>query len=256
MAIDIEYFGWVTFRLTSAQGTKIVTDPSLEGDLAHRVPAGVVAVKDISDADMVFVTHAAQDHFSQTVELMKASRATLYCPPDVAIKVRKAGIPEERVFSMVPGVRFRFQDMGIKALQASHISMSGHEGHWLTGVPLSFILDFGQEEKVFFSGDNALGPHYRFYGDAYHPDLGILGIGGISTNGQCLTELYPDEAAVAAKWLGVQAVIPMHYLDQEDQELAKELARSAPEITLAVMKPGERLRFSRSGGITRSNQRK
>ena len=60
-----------------------------------------------------------------------------------------------------------------------------------------------------------------------------------------------DEAALAAKWLGVQALIPMHYLGHEDRELAQSLAKTAPQIQLAVMKPKERLRFSLSGGIER-----
>lgn len=251
MAIDIEYFGWVTFRLTSQEGTRMVTDPSLAGDRLHKIPPSPATIKDLSDCHIVLVTHAAADHFAQAVELMKASRATLFCPKDVAIKVSKQGIAEERIFSMVPGVRFQYRDIGIKALQASHISMSEHEGHWLTGVPLSFIIDFGGKEKIFYGGDDALGPHYRFYGEVYRPDLAFLGIGGIDVQGQSLTELYPDEAALAAKWLGVQAVIPMHYLGHEDQELAEALAKTAPQIRLAVMKPKDRLRFSLSGGIER-----
>ncbi|MCX5909296.1 MAG: MBL fold metallo-hydrolase [Deltaproteobacteria bacterium] len=253
MALEIEFLGWATFRLISDKGTKMVIDPSLEGDLAHKVPRGTVSVKDLADTHMVIVTHAAPDHFAQTVELMKTSRATLFCSKDVSLKVLKEGIPAERVFSMVPGVRFTFMDIGIKALKSAHISMSEFEGHWLTGVPLSFLLDFGPEERIFYSGDDALGPHYRFYGEFYQPNLAFLGIGGINTNGQCLTELYPDEAAVAAKWLNVRAVIPMHYLGDEDQKLAQELAKTAPEVQLAVMQPGERLRFSGARGIIPSN---
>ncbi len=251
MAVEIEYFGWVTFRLTSDEGTRVVTDPSLEGDQAHRVPPSPASVEDLADCHAILVTHAAADHFAQTVELMKSSRATLFCPKDVAIKVSKQGIPEERIFSMVPGVRFQYRDIRINALKASHISMSEHEGHWLTGVPLSFILEFGGKEKIFYGGDDALGPHYRFYGELYRPDLAFLGIGGISVRGQCLTELYPDEAALAAQWLGVRAVIPMHYLGDEAQELAASLAKTAPPIQLAAMKPKDRLRFSLSSGIER-----
>jgi len=243
----------VTFRLTSAKGTKIVTDPSWKGPGPPRAARGG-AVKDLSDADMVFVTHAGPGPFFPDVEVMKASRATLYCPPDVAIKVRKAGIPEERVFSMVPGVRFGsgIWHQGPAGFAYLYVR---HEGHWLTGCPSVSYWISGRKRRSFSA---ATTPWDRIIVFMATPITRIWEswIGGISTNGQCLTELYPDEAAVAAKWLGVQAVIPMHYLDHEDQELSKELEKSAPEITLAVMKPGERLRFSRSSGITRSNQRK
>jgi L-ascorbate metabolism protein UlaG (beta-lactamase superfamily) len=251
MAVEIEYLGWATFRLITAGGTKIVIDPFLTGDRAKKVPPGSLSVDDLTDTQIVIVSHAAGDHYAQAAELMQKSKATLFGPRDVVMKVQKEGIPSERLYYMVPGVRFNFMDMKIKALEASHISLSEFDGHWLTGVPLSFILDFGPGERIFFSGDSALGPHYRFYGEFYRPNLAILGIGGVNVHGQSLTELYPDEAAAAAKWLDVQTVIPMHYQGNEDKELELELARVAPGIKLAVLKPGERLRFSGNQGITR-----
>jgi L-ascorbate metabolism protein UlaG (beta-lactamase superfamily) len=249
MPVTIDYLGWVTFRFITEQGTRIVVDPFLEGSESSGVPPGAASVKDLADTDVVAVTHAAFDHSAQTVELMKGSSATLFSPPDVAMRALKAGTPQERVYGMVPGVRFRFQDIHIKALEASHISLSEIEGQSVTGVPLSFIVDFGEDGKVFFSGDNALGPHYHFVGDFYRPDLAILGIGGVNVHGQSLTELYPQEAAFAAKWLNAQAVIPMHYRGDEAEELRLELEKHAPEVALAVMRPGDRLRFSRARGL-------
>ncbi len=251
MPVEIEYFGWVTFRFITENGTRIVMDPFLEGDELRGIPPGAATVKDLSDTHVVMVTHAAQDHSAQTVELMKTSGATLFSPPDVSMRVAKAGIPSERAFRMLQGVQFRIRDINIKALEASHISMSEFEGHWLTGVPLSFIVDFGADGKIFFSGDNALGMHYRFFGEFYQPDLAILGIGGVDVHGQSLTELYPNEAAVAASWLNVKTVIPMHFRGNEVQELKQELARVAPGVELAIMKPGERLRFARPQGVIR-----
>lgn len=251
MSVEIEYFGWVTFRFITENGTRIVIDPFLEGDELRGIPPGAATVKDLSDTHVVMVTHAAQDHSAQTVELMKTSGAALFSPPDVSMRVTKAGIPSERVFRMLQGVQFRIRDINIKALEASHISMSEFEGHWLTGVPLSFIVDFGADGKIFFSGDNALGMHYRFFGEFYQPDLAILGIGGVDVHGQSLTELYPNEAAVAASWLNVKTVIPMHFRGNEVQELKQELARVAPGVELAIMKPGERLRFARPQGVIR-----
>jgi len=77
----------------------------------------------------------------------------------------------------------------------------------------------------------------------------FLGIGGIRSKGQFLTELYPDEAAIATKWLKVRAVIPMHYLRNEADVFEQELIQQAPGVDLVVMKPGERLRFSRTKGL-------
>jgi len=249
MPVEIEFLGWSTFRFITESGTKIITDPFLEGDASFGIPPSIATIKDLSDTHVVIVTHAARDHSAQAEELLKTSSATLFSSVDVGIKALKAGIPSERVFSMVPGVQFSFRDIRIKALEASHISMSEFEGHWLSGVPLSFIVNFGPEGKVFFSGDNALGAHYHFIGEFYQPDLAILGIGGIESKGQFLTELYPDEAAIATKWLNVKAVIPMHYLGNEAEVFKQELVRQAPGVELAIMKPGERLRFSSTQGF-------
>jgi L-ascorbate metabolism protein UlaG (beta-lactamase superfamily) len=251
MPLKIEYLGWATFRFVTEDGTKIVLDPFLEGDSSRRIPPSVASVKDLSDTQVVMVTHAAGDHAAQAIELLTTSGATFFGPRDVGIKAVRAGIPAGRVFNMVPGIRFNFLDIQIKALWANHQSLTEFEGHWITGVPLSFIVDLGAGGKIFCSGDSALGMHYRFFGEFYQPDLAILGIGGVYRNGQYLTELPPYEAAVATQWLKVKAVIPMHYLGNEAEEFRKELSQHAPDVDLAIMKPGERLFFSSAQGLMR-----
>lgn len=249
MPVEIEFLGWATFRFITDGGTKIITDPFLEGDASCGIPPCVATTKDLSDTHVVIVTHAARDHSAQAEDLIKASGATLFSSSDVGIKALKAGIPSERVFSMAPGVQFNFRDIDIKALEASHLSMSEFKGHWLSGVPLSFIVDFGSDGKIFFSGDNALGAHYHFIGELYQPDLAILGIGGVKSKGQFFTVLYPHEAVVATKWLKVKAVIPMHYLGNEAEVFKQELLQQAPGVDLVIMKPGEPLRFSSTKGF-------
>ncbi len=249
MAIQIKYLGWSTFQFITTKGTKIVIDPFLVGDAKRGIPPAVASVRDLTDTDVLMVTHAAEDHAAQALELMKESRATLICPKDVSMKIQKGGIPLERMLYMVPGIRFDIADIRVKGLEASHISLAEFEGHWLTGVPLSYIIDFGPEGKIFFGGDSALGAHYRIFGEVYQPDLAILGIGGVLQRGQYNTELYPDEAAIATKWLNVQAVIPMHYQGDEAAEFKRELEKQAPRVKLVVMKPGEKISFSRAKGV-------
>ncbi len=249
MTIQINYLGWSTFQLISTQGTKIVTDPFLVGNPKRGILPAVAQANDLTDTDLITVTHSAVDHNAQTVELMSVSKATLCSGKDVYEKAVSAGVLPERAYHVPPGARFKFRDVHVKALEASHTSISLINGQWITGVPLSFIIDFGSDGKVFFSGDNALGFHYRFIGEMYQPDLAILGIGGVMQSGQYLTELYPDEAAVATRWLNVKAVIPMHYLGSEAEEFQGHLKKEAQDVRLAVMKAGESVQFSRSHGF-------
>jgi L-ascorbate metabolism protein UlaG (beta-lactamase superfamily) len=67
----------------------------------------------------------------------------------------------------------------------------------------------------------------------------MLGVGRVNVLGQSFTELYPDEAAIVAKWLRVKMVFPMHYRFNEGQELADEVKRIAPEIKTILLQPGE-----------------
>ena len=73
--------------------------------------------------------------------------------------------------------------------------------------------------------------------------VGMLGVGGVNVHGQSLTELHPDEAVLAAKWLGLEAVIPMHYRGSEGEDFIDQLEKLAPNIDGVLMKPGDRYMY-------------
>jgi len=77
MAVEIQYLGWSAFRFITANGTKIIADPFLGGDKNRGISPAVASVKDLSDTQVIIVTHAAADHPAQAMELMKGSGATL-----------------------------------------------------------------------------------------------------------------------------------------------------------------------------------
>ncbi|WP_251983020.1 hypothetical protein [Streptomyces violaceusniger] len=54
--------------------------------------------------------------------------------------------------------------------------------------------------------------------------MAVLGIGGIRLGPVRITELPPAEAAIAARWLGVSTVIPVHYTPAQ---LAADLGDAA-----------------------------
>ena len=72
----------------------------------------------------------------------------------------------------------------------------------------------------------------RTWGEIYRPDVAILGIGGLWLGPVKITELPPPEAAIAARWLGVSTVIPVHHhpCDPDPAQLAAELAGSGIEV--------------------------
>jgi L-ascorbate metabolism protein UlaG (beta-lactamase superfamily) len=247
--MEIQYVGWATFRLTTDKRTKIVIDPFLEGKPKSGIPKSPFVMADFADTDAVLVSHAAGDHYSQAVEMMNATKATMFCGRDVQLKVEGAGIASERVWPMAPGNRWRFRDIDVLAFEACHHSISKFEGQWLTGVPLCYILVLDSGERIFFGGDNALGPHFKFFGEVYQPDLAILGIGGTHFRGQIRSEMKPDEAAIAAQWLEAKTVIPIHYLEDEDKRFQDELAKRKADIQVVIMKAGQTIRFTKAQGV-------
>jgi L-ascorbate metabolism protein UlaG (beta-lactamase superfamily) len=88
---------------------------------------------------------------------------------------------------------------------------------------------------IYFAGDTALFSDMKMIGEVYRPELAFLPIGDYYTMG-------PDTAALAARWLGVRQVVPMHWgtfpiLHGTPAEFRRHLAGSG--INVIEMKPGE-----------------
>ena len=80
------------------------------------------------------------------------------------------------------------------------------------------------------------------------PDVAVLGVGGVESHGQSFTELYPEEAALVAKWLGVRVAFPIHYRFDEGVAFVKEIRRQAPKVKPVLLKAGETYRFDKKAG--------
>jgi L-ascorbate metabolism protein UlaG (beta-lactamase superfamily) len=81
----------------------------------------------------------------------------------------------------------------------------------------------------------------QLIGELYHPDLALLPIGDRLVMG-------PLEAAHAARLLGVQHVVPIHYspdvlpfLTGTPKKFQVHLNEIAPSVTVHVMQPGDDL---------------
>jgi len=243
MALQIQYLGWVAFEFITDQGTRIVMDPLLSGRPADGISPSPVPIENMYDADIVMVTHAAGDHVGQTFEILENSKAVLVC--DVATRhlALEKGISADRIYYMLSGVEYRLKDVTVKALPAKHISLVKLESGFVNGQPLSYVIGTSTGEKVFFGGDTSIHSDFKLYAELYGPQFAILGVGGVNIHGQSLIELHPEEAALAAKWLGVHMAVPIHYRFDEGERFIKALKKTAPEIEGLLMKPGDRYTF-------------
>ena len=88
---------------------------------------------------------------------------------------------------------------------------------------------------IYFAGDTALFGDMKMIGEIYKPAIAFLPIGDLYTMG-------PDTAAIAARWLGVRQVVPMHYgtfpaLTGTPEALRGHLKGSGVDVL--ELKPGE-----------------
>ena len=71
------------------------------------------------------------------------------------------------------------------------------------GCPASIFLDVAGA-RLYHAGDTCLNSEMKTIKELYAPQVAMLPIGGNYT-------MDVEHAAIAAKWLGVKTVIPMHY---------------------------------------------
>ncbi len=240
MPITLRYLGWSAFEITVEDGRRLLLDPFLAGLPEQGVPPSPAALEEFDGVELVLVTHVAKDHVGQTLDILQRGRARLVCDAATRVVAEAAGITPDRIFHMVPGVQFAFDGLLVKALPAEHLSFTKlGEAGYVSGPPLSYLVTSPAGVKVFLGGDTSISANHQLFGRLYRPHAAVLGVGGVDHHGQSFTELYPEEAALVAKWLGVKVALPIHYRFDEASRFVRELRRQAPRVKPVVLKPGE-----------------
>jgi L-ascorbate metabolism protein UlaG (beta-lactamase superfamily) len=72
------------------------------------------------------------------------------------------------------------------------------------GGAAGFIVRAPDAPTIYLAGDTALFGDMKMLGEIYRPAIAVLPIGDHFTMG-------PDTAALAARWLGVRQVVPIHW---------------------------------------------
>lgn len=247
MALRIRYLAMSGFELVTSHGTKIVVDAILSAGGSHGVPSSPVAIHELDDAKLVLVSHGAWDHRADAVEIARRSGATMVCDSGVRQEALHQGLPDERVLHVVSGCEVRVDDVMVRAVEAHHHSFFESGGQWYSAQPLGFVVKTRDDGVVYHPGDTSLFSDIKLIGELHRPDIAFLGVGGVEHQGRAIVEMHPDEAAIAAGWLGVKVAIPMHYLPGRGDEgrFARACAARHPQITVKIMQLGEVFVFER-----------
>ena len=196
------------------------------------------------DSDIVCVTHAHSDHLGETVNLRRPTIA----PNELAKYLIQKGVPAE---ALNIGGGTVIDGVSITMVQAIHSSWLEDAGDGYYGGPATGYVIRMDGISIYHAGDTALFSDMKLIRDLYHPDVALLPIGGRFTMG-------PDEAMIAASYIGAPLVIPIHYNTwpkiEQDPIRFKNAIEKTTDIKVAVLAPGERIKISDTLGLVSSRE--
>jgi L-ascorbate metabolism protein UlaG (beta-lactamase superfamily) len=123
----------------------------------------------------------------------------------------------------------------VEARHSSSIVDGGNT--FYAGNPCGYVLAMEGAPTIYLAGDTSLFGDMKLFKELYEPAVAVLPIGDNFTMG-------PKHAALAAQYLGVKTVVPVHYgtfaaLTGTPDELKAHLEGTG--ISVLAPKPGESL---------------
>jgi L-ascorbate metabolism protein UlaG (beta-lactamase superfamily) len=212
---------WIGHSALKLQGSKIIfIDPFLSGN-----PVASMSMDNVSQADLVVVTHDHGDHLGDAYAICKKTGATLVSIYEIADAAAQKGLKAE---SMNVGGTITVDGVSVSLVPAIHTAGLG-------GTATGTVVEM-DGKKVYHAGDTGLTMEMQLIGEMYKPDIGFLPIDG-------RFNMTPRLAARAVELLKIPKVVPIHYdtfplVNSSPQEF-KRLVGDKSEVI--VIKPGETL---------------
>jgi L-ascorbate metabolism protein UlaG (beta-lactamase superfamily) len=199
-------------------------------------------VEDLAGAAVVAVTHAGYDHRAQAIDIALAGEAVLVSGPALSRVAVDSGVPADRSGGVLSGCTFQHADVTIRSLPARHWSSMIWKEQFIADQAMSFMLETAGGGRIFCGGDTSLSGDMQTWGELYAPHVAVLGIGGLEVGPVKIVELPPADAAIAADWLGVSHVLPVHYPpgDSAPDHLRHELAQLGSVVDVVPLQFGDR----------------
>lgn len=249
---QLTWFGHAAFRIVTPKGKILYLDPWLNNPMNPAAGKDKDALAGIDKADYILITHGHFDHVGDSVALAKKTGARLVTNFELGSNMAKLlGYPKEQMgfdTLMNIGGEIRIADGEVTVAMVPAIHSSGlqnpHAGPdeadmVYGGNPAGFVLMIKDGPTIYDTGDTAYFSDMKLIREQYHPDVGLINIGGHFG-------MEPDMAALAAKTVGVKLAIPQHYatfpiLTQSSGDWVKAVEKD--HIKPLVMKPGASIQF-------------
>lgn len=191
--MKLTYFGHSTFQIET-NGTTLLFDPFFTDNPHTEV------TPDELDPDVILLTHAHFDHFSDTPALLEQGEPLVISNFEIVQYVQQ-NYGHDTIQPLNEGGSITFDWGTVTTTHARHTS-SFPDGSY-GGVPLGFILE-AEGKCVYDLGDTAPFAEMEWVGDLYDVDLALMPIGNIFTMGI-------DGAVDSADMIEPREVVPIHY---------------------------------------------
>lgn len=216
--MKIQYLGHSAFKIYGQNAT-ILIDPFLNGNPKFSGDYDDV----ISDITHLLLTHMHNDHFGDTLDILKKTGAKFFGMIEIADWI-EGQLGGDIVASNYGGT----VDLdGLKAtlVPAWHSSaLTNDDGTNVHGgLPAGLIIEI-DGQTIYHMGDTAIFGDMALINELYDPDIGIVPIGGHFTMDAKTAALAVD------RYFNFERVIPCHY------QTFGLLAQSADEFVSAVQK--------------------
>lgn len=230
--LAITWLGHATIHITTPKGTEILIDPFLEHN-----PKYPKSYKLPEKLDLMLLSHGHGDHIGDAVSVAKKHHAEVVAIYELASWIGSKGVQD--IVGMNLGGAYKYKDVTVSMVEARHSSsIQDGDKTLYAGDAAGFALTIEGAPVVYHAGDTSVFSDMKIIKELYAPEIGLLPIGDHYTMG-------PKAAALAANYLGVKTVLPIHYgtfpqLTGTPVELEGHLRGAG--VKVLAPQPGETLR--------------
>jgi L-ascorbate metabolism protein UlaG (beta-lactamase superfamily) len=195
--LKVTWLGHAAFLLQSPSGKTVLIDPWLDN------PKAPSSVKDISEVDLILVTHGHSDHVGNTIEIARRTNAKVVSVFELYLFLQSQGVTTAQ--GMNKGGTLDFDGIKVTMVDAQHSSDIDLDDKVVPGGEAAgFVVEFENSFTVYHAGDTAVFGDMQLIRRLYKPTAVLLPIGGCYTMGA-------RQAAVACEFLDPKYIIGMHY---------------------------------------------
>jgi L-ascorbate metabolism protein UlaG (beta-lactamase superfamily) len=197
----ITWFGHACVEVLTPGGKTIIFDPWFTNPSSPKAPG------EVDRCDLLLVTHGHDDHLGNALQIASRTRPAWPAIHELSLWLGRNYAGKDAVIGMNKGGTVEAAGLTVTMTPADHSAGDWNAGGETTlylGEPVGFVVTLEDGTRIYDAGDTALFGDMKLIRELWHPDIAFLPIGGHFT-------MDPEAAAIAADYLGVGHVLPIHY---------------------------------------------